>query len=55
MKHLIIDDEETLLLIDRSDQEALEFNLGFDAGSNGEEPNCSKSTTWQRGWAEAQE
>jgi hypothetical protein len=29
--------------------------IGFQAGLDGAEPDDSKSTGWQRGWADAQE
>jgi hypothetical protein len=29
-------------------------DAGFEAGSQGEEPDDTKSLAWQRGWAETQ-
>ena len=43
------------LLRKGSDEEIAEYDIGFQAGSNAEEADGTKSEAWQRGWAEAQE
>lgn len=46
---------EPFLLCPRSDEEIAEYDLGFQAGKDGQEADDTKSEAWQRGWAEAQE
>jgi hypothetical protein len=48
-------DHDPFLLRPRSDEEKGDYDLGFQCGSNGGEPDETKSKAWQRGWAEAQE
>ena len=49
------DDEDPFMLRERSEQELADYDEGFAAGSQGKEPDDTKSLAWQRGWAEAQE
>jgi hypothetical protein len=40
---------------ERAEEEVLDYDRGFVAGSEGKEPDDAKSIPWQMGWAEAQE
>jgi hypothetical protein len=47
-------DREPFLMRERTEEEVLDYDRGFVAGSEGKEPDDAKSIPWQRGWAEAQ-
>jgi hypothetical protein len=36
-------------------EEIADYGEGFAAGSDGKEPDDTKSLAWRRGWAEARE
>jgi hypothetical protein len=40
---------------DRTDEELADHDIGFEAGLAGEPNDETKSPSWQRGWADAQE
>jgi hypothetical protein len=52
MEHIA---DEPFLLRKRSDEEIADYDLGFQAGTNAEEADDTKSEAWQRGRAEARE
>jgi hypothetical protein len=49
------DDELPFLSKNRSEEEVLDYDLGFLIGTEGKPLDNTKSVAWQRGWAEAQE
>jgi hypothetical protein len=48
-------DRESFVMRDRTEEEVVDYDRGFVAGSEGKEPDDAKSIPWQRCWAEAQE
>ena len=46
---------EPFLLRQRFDEEIDDYDLGFQAGKDGQGADDTKSEAWQRGWDEAQE
>jgi hypothetical protein len=48
-------DREPFLMRERTEDEVLDYDRRFVAGSDGKEQEDAKSLAWQRGWAEAQE
>jgi hypothetical protein len=49
------DIDEPFMMAKHSPEEIADYDAGFAAGSDGKEPDDTKSLAWQRGWAEAQE
>jgi hypothetical protein len=49
------DDEVSFLTKNRSEEEIVDYDLGFQAGTEGKPSDDTKSVAWQRGWVEAQE
>jgi hypothetical protein len=48
-------DTEPFMLRKHTDEEIADYDKGFEAGQKGQQNDDTKSETWQRGWAEAQE
>jgi hypothetical protein len=48
-------DTEPFMLRKRTDEEVADYDKGFECGQKGGQNDDTKSQTWQRGWAEAQE
>jgi hypothetical protein len=56
MAHIdITDDYEPFLMRERTAEEMADYDAGYEAGSEGNQPDDTKSFAWQRGWGEAQE
>jgi hypothetical protein len=49
------DDELPFLSKNISEEEIVDYDLGFLAGTEGKPQDNTKSVSWQRGWAKAQE
>ena len=50
-----LDGDMPFLSEDRSEEEIVDYDLGFQAGTEGKPLDSTKSVAWQQGWAEAQE
>jgi hypothetical protein len=51
----LIRDDEPFLMKERAGEDLADYDLGFMAGRSGEDSTSTKSSAWQRGWAEAHE
>jgi hypothetical protein len=48
-------DSESVDNFDRTDEELADHDIGFEEGLTGRPNDETKSSAWQRGWADAQE
>jgi hypothetical protein len=48
-------DSESVDNLDRTDEELADHDIGFEEGLAGRPNDETKSSAWQRGWADAQE
>jgi hypothetical protein len=49
------DDEVPFLSENRSEEEIVDYDLGFQGGTEGKPQDRTQSVAWQRGWAKAKE
>jgi hypothetical protein len=49
------EDSEPFMLKQRTEEEVADYDKGFECGQSGGQNDDTKSASWQRGWAEAQE